>query len=102
MAKGLLFASFNTSPAQEDEFNDWYDTEHVPERMRVPGFLNPQRWSGDEHPTIARAPRGERENAAAFLRTPGVALQEIRPEGLTYAQAIPSSGVGSGGIRRIG
>src|ERR1700689_3047421 len=55
MAKGLLFASFDYSPAQEDEFNDWYDTEHVPERMRVPGFLNAQRWIGDENPKIAVA-----------------------------------------------
>src|SRR5271165_4107836 len=55
MAKGLLFASFDYSPAQEDEFNDWYDLEHVPERMRVPGFLNAQRWIGDENPKIAVA-----------------------------------------------
>ena len=50
MAKGLLFASFDTSPAQEDEFNDWYDLEHVPERLRVPGFLNGQRWIGEDNP----------------------------------------------------
>ena len=55
MAKGLLFASFDTSPAREDEFNDWYDLEHVPERLRVPGFLNAQRWIGDENPKIAVA-----------------------------------------------
>jgi len=55
MAKGLLFASFDSSPAQEDEFNDWYDLEHVPERLRVPGFLNAQRWVGDENPKIAVA-----------------------------------------------
>ena len=55
MAKGLLFASFDYSPAQEDEFNDWYDLEHVPERLRVPGFLNAQRWVGDENPKFAVA-----------------------------------------------
>jgi hypothetical protein len=55
MAKGLLFASFDYAPAQEDEFNDWYDLEHVPERLRVPGFLNAQRWVGDGDPKIAVA-----------------------------------------------
>ena len=55
MAKGLLFASFDYSPAQPDEFNDWYDLEHVPERLRVPGFLNAQRWIGEENPKIAVA-----------------------------------------------
>lgn len=46
MAKGLLIASFDFSAAAEDEFNDWYDTEHIPERARVPGFLACQRWIG--------------------------------------------------------
>ena len=55
MAKGLLFASFDFSPAQADEFNDWYDLEHIPERLRVPGFLNAQRWIDDENPKIAVA-----------------------------------------------
>jgi hypothetical protein len=55
MAKGLLVAAFDFSPAREDEFHDWYDLEHVPERMRVPGFINAQRWIGEENPKIAVA-----------------------------------------------
>jgi len=55
MAKGLLFASFDFSTAHADEFHDWYDLEHVPERLRVPGFLNAERWIGDENPNIAVA-----------------------------------------------
>lgn len=55
MAKGLLFASFDFSTAYEDEFHDWYDLEHVPERLRVPGFINAERWLGDENPKVAVA-----------------------------------------------
>lgn len=55
MAKGLLFASFDFSTAHADEFHDWYDLEHVPERLRVPGFINAERWIGDENPKIAIA-----------------------------------------------
>jgi hypothetical protein len=55
MAKGLLFASFDFSTAYEDEFHDWYDLEHVPERLRVPGFINAERWIGDDNPKIAVA-----------------------------------------------
>ena len=55
MAKGLLFASFDFSGAHEDEFHDWYDLEHVPERQRVPGFLACERWIGRENPKIAVA-----------------------------------------------
>lgn len=55
MAKGLLFASFDFSTAHEDEFHDWYDTEHVPERLRVPGILNAERWIAVDNPKIAVA-----------------------------------------------
>lgn len=55
MAKGLLFASFDFSTAHADEFHDWYDLEHVPERLRVPGFINAERWIGDDNPTLAVA-----------------------------------------------
>ncbi len=55
VTKGLLCAIFDHSAAREDEFNDWYDLEHVPERLRVPGFLNAQRWVGEENPKIAVA-----------------------------------------------
>ena len=46
MAKGTLIAAMRMGQAAEDEFNDWYDTEHLPERQRVPGFLVCQRWVG--------------------------------------------------------
>jgi hypothetical protein len=55
MPKGLLFASFDFSTAHEDEFHDWYDLEHLPERQRVPGFLTCERWISDENPKIAVA-----------------------------------------------
>ena len=49
MAKGALIAAFDFSNVAEDEFNDWYDQEHIPERQRVPGFLVCQRWIGTEN-----------------------------------------------------
>ena len=50
MAKGVLIAAMDFSNVDAGEFNDWYDTEHVPERQRVPGFLMLQRWIGAENP----------------------------------------------------
>ena len=55
MPKGLLVAGFDSSPVKEDEFNDWYDTEHVPERRAVPGFLRCERWVAADNPRIAIA-----------------------------------------------
>src|SRR5262249_6455805 len=50
MAKGILIAAMDFSAAPEDEFHDWYDLEHIPERLRVPGFLNADRWIGITNP----------------------------------------------------
>ena len=55
MAKGLLIAAFDFSTAQADEFHDWYDLEHIPERQRVPGFNACERWIGDEAPAFSVA-----------------------------------------------
>jgi hypothetical protein len=49
MAKGVLIAAMDFSSVSAGEFNDWYDTEHVPERQRVPGFLTLQRWIGADN-----------------------------------------------------
>ena len=55
MANGILIAAMDFSAAPEDEFHDWYDLEHVPERLRVPGFLNAERWIGIDNPKISVA-----------------------------------------------
>ena len=55
MAKGILIAAMDFSDVAADEFHDWYDTEHVPERLRVPGFLNAERWIGSRNPTVSVA-----------------------------------------------
>jgi hypothetical protein len=55
MAKGILIAAMDFSAAPEDEFHDWYDLEHVPERLRVPGFLNGERWIDAKNPKVSVA-----------------------------------------------
>ncbi len=55
MAKGTLIAAMRIGRAAEDEFHDWYDTEHLPERQRVPGFLVCQRWIGAQDRTVSVA-----------------------------------------------
>ena len=55
MAKGTLIAAMKIAGVPEDEFHDWYDTEHLPERERVPGFLVCHRWMGADDPTVSVA-----------------------------------------------
>ena len=52
---GLLGGGFDFSAADEEEFNEWYDTEHVPERLRIPGFINAVRWIGADDPKVSLA-----------------------------------------------
>ena len=48
---GLLLVMMQPPTAMEEEFNAWYDTEHVPERLAVPGFLTGLRFVATEgHP----------------------------------------------------
>jgi hypothetical protein len=73
MAKGLLIASFNFSNVAEDEFHEWYDTEHIPERQRVPGFLNWQRWIGAKDPKLSVATY-DLENIGVLRSAPYLAI----------------------------
>ncbi len=50
---GLLGGSLDYSNAAADEFHDWLDTEHIPERLRIAGILNAVRWLGVENPNIS-------------------------------------------------
>jgi len=42
--KGFLLVTMDPPPALEDEFNDWYDTEHLPDRAAIPGFESARRF----------------------------------------------------------
>ena len=55
MSLALLGGGFDYSGAAQDEFDDWYDTEHVPERLRIKGFINAVRWIGAANPKISLA-----------------------------------------------
>jgi hypothetical protein len=55
MANGLLLAALRIGRAADDEFHDWYDTEHLPERARVPGVLRASRWIEVSDPRLAVA-----------------------------------------------
>ena len=44
MKRGLLLTMTEPPAAMEEEFNAWYDTEHLPERLALPGFRSARRW----------------------------------------------------------
>ena len=69
MNKGTLIAAMKIGNAAADEFHDWYDTEHVPERERVPGFLLCRRWLGADDPRVSVATYDL--ESVGVLQTPG-------------------------------
>lgn len=43
-ATALLIVQVDIDPEREDEFNRWYDEEHVPEKQATPGFYSARRF----------------------------------------------------------
>lgn len=63
---GLLLTLTEPPPAMTEEFNAWYDDEHMAERLSIPGFLSARRWQRDCAP-------GEGRYLATYeLTSPGV------------------------------
>jgi len=48
--RGLLLTMTEPPAAMEEEFNAWYDSEHIPERLSIAGFRSARRWSADTAP----------------------------------------------------
>jgi hypothetical protein len=43
--KGMLITMMDADPAEERDFNKWYDKEHLIERVSIPGFLEARRYA---------------------------------------------------------
>src|SRR5262245_57460185 len=48
MPKGLLLMMTDIDPVDEEDFNRWYEEEHLDERMAIPGFINARRFTALE------------------------------------------------------
>ena len=44
---GMLLTSMDIDAADEEEFNRWYDREHLQERVAIDGFLEARRYIAD-------------------------------------------------------
>jgi len=50
MNRGLLLTLTEPPAGMEEEFNAWYDSEHMGERLAIPGFRSARRWVADVPP----------------------------------------------------
>ncbi len=46
--RGLLLVMIDIDPSHEHEFTEWYNKEHLPERVNCPGFLSGRRFEAIE------------------------------------------------------
>ena len=58
--QGMLLVCTNVDPVHDDDFNRWYDREHVKERLAIPGFV-----SGARYQTV----RGSRRYLGLYCTT---------------------------------
>ena len=42
--RGILTFAADIPPEFEHDFNRWYEKEHIPERLAIPGFLRAFRY----------------------------------------------------------
>ena len=52
--RGLLLTMTEPPSEMDEEFNAWYDAEHLPERLAISGFRSARRWVADVPPGAGR------------------------------------------------
>ncbi len=79
MAKYTLVVLSNATAGKEAEFNEWYNKVHVPDVLRVPGFIAAQRFKLDG-PQLNDAPRPHRYLALYEIDTDDIqaSMDELR------------------------
>jgi len=46
--RALLLVMMDIDPEHEADFDRWYEEEHIPERMAIPGFVSARRFRAVE------------------------------------------------------
>ena len=44
----IMVVMMEVDPEHEEEFNRWYDEEHLPERLEIPGYISARRFKLEE------------------------------------------------------
>ncbi|MGH8706280.1 MAG: hypothetical protein ACREUO_12790 [Burkholderiales bacterium] len=68
--RGLLLTITEPRAELEEEFNAWYDDEHLPERLAIPGFIAARRWQADLGPLQGKYLANYELTSPAVLESP--------------------------------
>ena len=89
--EGLLAVGMQPEPDAETEFNEWYDTEHMPPRLRVPGVVGGTRFVAVEgspkYLAVFELSDPSVFGADAWVAAAEVTPWTIRMRGLTHGRS---------------
>ena len=80
MAKHIFLALTNPVEGKEPEFNEWYNTHHVPDVINVPGFVSGQRFKLSDSQFGGEASKAYKYLAVYEIETDDIAatIKELR------------------------
>jgi len=94
---GLLMVWADVPADKEEEFNRWYNEEHLPERMAIPGFLGGARYEavkgGPKHLACYEL------ESAAVMESP--AYKKVQANPTPWTKKIGPQAIGTPFIRNI-
>lgn len=76
----MLVVGVDVDPEFEAELNRWYDTEHIPQRLGIPGFVRARRLV-----SVGQAPQGGTLKPTAMPRY--LALYEVEGQAVLESEA---------------
>ena len=80
----VFIASMDVAPEKEALFNEVYDTEHVPNLLKVPGVVSVTRFTSEK---LVLAIGGERKTVSAEGEPKYSAVYEIESPGVLTSEA---------------
>ena len=93
MAKYTFVVLTNPVAGKEAEYNDWYNGQHIPDILNVPGFVSGQRFRLADAQLGGEKSRTHKYLAIYEIETDDVAatLNELRTRGT--AEIVPSDAI---------
>ena len=94
MAKHTFIVLSNPVESKESEYNDWYNRQHIPDVLNVPGFVSAQRFRLADTQMSRDGNRAHKYLAIYEIETDDLAgtLQELRARAGT-AEIVPSDAI---------
>jgi len=78
----ILVVMMEVDPEHEEEFNRWYNEEHLPERLEIPGYISARRFKLEEGEGVLKYLCIWELEDASPLQSEEYKAQQLRPSEL--------------------